>query len=71
MVLDTHVGARLYDLSSDEARATGEADRGIAAVIDKTLPARKAAPVSAPEFTWIRQVGSMVRSANCSLLQML
>jgi 23S rRNA (adenine2030-N6)-methyltransferase len=38
-VLDTHAGAGLYDLTSDEARRTGEALDGIGRVIDRDVPA--------------------------------
>jgi 23S rRNA (adenine2030-N6)-methyltransferase len=41
-VLDTHAGAGLYDLTSDEARKTGEALDGIGRVIDKDVPAASA-----------------------------
>ena len=41
-VLDTHAGAGLYDLTSDEARKTGEAMDGIGRVVDKDVPAASA-----------------------------
>ena len=37
-VLDTHAGAGMYDLRSAEAVKTGEADDGIALIIDKAVP---------------------------------
>lgn len=36
-VLDTHAGAGIYDLSSDEARRTGEADQGVRRVFKRPL----------------------------------
>lgn len=38
-VLDTHAGAGLYDLRSDEASRTGEAEEGIARVFGHDIPA--------------------------------
>ena len=41
-VLATHAGAGIYDLTSDEAKRTGEALEGIGLVIDKDIPAASA-----------------------------
>ena len=41
-VLDTHAGAGLYDLTSDNAEKTGEAVDGIGRVIDRDVPAASA-----------------------------
>jgi 23S rRNA (adenine2030-N6)-methyltransferase len=38
-VLDTHAGAGMYDLASDPARRTGEADRGIVRLLAQPVPA--------------------------------
>jgi 23S rRNA (adenine2030-N6)-methyltransferase len=39
-VIDTHAGIGLYDLSSEQARKTGEWHDGIGSLIDATLPSR-------------------------------
>jgi 23S rRNA (adenine2030-N6)-methyltransferase len=38
MVLDTHAGAGIYDLTTDAAEKTGEALDGIGRVMDKEVP---------------------------------
>jgi 23S rRNA (adenine2030-N6)-methyltransferase len=50
-VLDTHAGLGMYDLKSDEARKTGEAELGIGKVLNRDLP-------SAPEYL------DLIRSMN-------
>jgi 23S rRNA (adenine2030-N6)-methyltransferase len=52
MVLDTHAGAGLYDLSSEEATKTGEAREGIGQVIGKALP------VSMPYLDLVRKMNA-------------
>jgi 23S rRNA (adenine2030-N6)-methyltransferase len=42
MVLDTHAGSGLYDLTSEDAKKTGEAIDGIGRVIDRNIPAATA-----------------------------
>jgi 23S rRNA (adenine2030-N6)-methyltransferase len=37
-VLDTHAGLGVYDLNSDEARKTGEAENGIGRILRHELP---------------------------------
>ena len=49
-VLDTHAAAGVYDLLSAEARKTGEAQDGIARVIDKHVPA------ASPFFELVRRL---------------
>jgi 23S rRNA (adenine2030-N6)-methyltransferase len=41
-VLDSHAGIGVYDLSSDEAQRTGEAQEGVARVFDRPLDAAPA-----------------------------
>ena len=38
-VIDTHAGAGLYDLASEEAQKTGEWQSGIGRVLDAEVPA--------------------------------
>jgi 23S rRNA (adenine2030-N6)-methyltransferase len=42
MVLDTHAGAGMYDLTAEPARKTGEARDGIGRIINKEVPAAAA-----------------------------
>jgi 23S rRNA (adenine2030-N6)-methyltransferase len=42
MVLDTHAGAGLYDLTSNDAEKTGEAQDGIGRIIGRDVPAASA-----------------------------
>jgi 23S rRNA (adenine2030-N6)-methyltransferase len=52
-VIDTHAGASLYDLSSQEAQKTGEWRNGIGRLLDAALP-EKAAALAAPYLDAVR-----------------
>lgn len=54
-VIDTHAGIGLYDLSSEEARKTGEWHDGIGRLIDAALPA-DTAELLAPYLDAVRAV---------------
>jgi 23S rRNA (adenine2030-N6)-methyltransferase len=56
-VIDTHAGIGLYDLSSEQARKTGEWHDGIGRLIDATLPA-EAAKLLAPYLDSVRAVNA-------------
>ena len=55
-MIDTHAGAGLYDLTGDKARATGEAESGIARLLANP-PAREAAELLKP------YLGAIAKSA--------
>ncbi|PWK75578.1 23S rRNA (adenine(2030)-N(6))-methyltransferase RlmJ [Aminobacter sp. AP02] len=56
-VIDTHAGIGLYDLSSDEARKTGEWHDGIGRLMDAVLPS-DAAELLAPYLDAVRSVNA-------------